>query len=111
MTSEAVAKATLEQELDSELDPELDDFPTLSSVVQSGDIEAIQFAREHFVSEDHSYARVANDTSNSPAHLPEMVFEGDLESTIDAIIDQHVNSMRAEIRAILALHIKETEKV
>ena len=111
MTSEAVAKATLERELDSELDPELDDFPTLSSVVQSGDIEAIQFAREHFVSEDHSSAKVANDTSNPTPHLPEMVFESDLESTIDAIINQHVNCMRAEIRAVLALHIKETEKV
>lgn len=115
MTSEAVANAALEQELEPELDPDLDSgdeqhIPTLSSVVQSGDIEAIQFAREHFVAEDNYPAQVANGTSNTARHIPDMVFESDLESTIDAIISQHVNSMRAEIRAVLALHNIESEK-
>jgi len=33
-----------------------------------------------------------------------MVCESDLEQTIEAIIMQHVNSMRAEIKAVLWLH-------
>jgi len=107
MTSEAVAEATLEQELECGDEQEI---PTLSSVVQSGDIEAIKFAREQVVPEDKRPTQVANDTANPPSHLPEMVFESDLERTIDAIINQHVTSMRAEIKAVLELHKEEIEQ-
>jgi len=115
MTSEAVASAALEQDLETELDSKLDprdeqNIPTLSSIVQSGDVEAIQFAREHFVSEDNSPAEVVDDSPQSPLSTPDMVFESDLERTIDAIISQHINIMRTEIKAVLALHNMEFEK-
>jgi len=113
MTSEAVASAALEQELDPELDPRDEQhIPTLSSIVQSGDVEAIQFAREHFVSEDKSPAAVVDDSPHSPLSTssPDMVFESDLERTIDAIISQHITIMRTEIKAVLALHNMDFEK-
>jgi len=84
-------------------------------VVQSGDRELIKSARQstgqHAAitdeSPDKNEEKAAFDTLGDFSDADNsqgMVCESDLEQTIEAIIMQHVNSMRAEIKAVLWLH-------
>lgn len=112
MAREAVARTPNHQQDDNAQDSDNSvlngDIPVLKAVVQSGDRELIKSARQstgqhaEIIDESAAFETVGDfsDTVNSPG----MVCESDLEQTIEAIITQHVNSMRAEIKAVLWLH-------
>jgi len=119
MAREAVVRTPNHQQDDNAQDSDNSDLngdiPVLKAVVQSGDRELIKSARQstgqHAVFTDISADK--NDESaafESVGDLSDidntsgMVCESDLEQTIEAIITQHVNSMRAEIKAVLWLH-------
>ena len=88
------------------------DIPVLKAVVQSGDLDLIKSARQSCeqpaeINDDQGDESAAFKTFSDHSDIedtPGMVCESDLEQTIEAIITQHVNSMRAEIKAVLWLH-------
>ena len=115
MAREAVVRTPNHQQDDNPQDSDNSvlngDIPVLKAVVQSGDRELIKSARQSTgqpgQSADKNDESAAFETVGDFSDIDNtsgMVCESDLEQTIEAIITQHVNSMRAEIKAVLWLH-------
>lgn len=90
------------------------DIPVLKAVVQSGDIDLINSVRSARQSQaagltpesDPAYESAIAD---GDTELPEWICESDLESTIDAIVEQHLKSIKAELRAVIAMHLRSQD--
>ncbi len=85
------------------------DIPVLKAVVQSGDIDlinSVRNAKRSPVSEAPTEQHAdSQNLSATPNDLTGMICESDLEATIDAIVEEHIKSIRAELKAVLALHL------